>query len=118
MKKMTTLALVAIMTVAACTNDSSGAADVPQEPVSDPVITIADMEFQNGSITVEEGTTVTWVWDDAPMEHNVVFDDFESPLQAEGIYTHTFEETGVFDYHCEPHPFMTGTINVVEATDD
>ena len=52
------------------------------------MITIADMEFENGTVTIVEGTTVTWVWDDAPMEHNVVFDDFESPLQAEGTFAH------------------------------
>jgi plastocyanin len=49
------------------------------------------------------------------MQHNVVLDDFESPLQSSGTYEHTFEEPGTFDYHCQPHPFMTGTIFVVAA---
>ena len=115
--KITVTAILMALVVAACGGQSGGdSADTPSStPVENPVITIADMEFQNGSITVEAGTTVTWVWEDAPMQHNVVFDDVESPLQAEGTWTHTFEEPGSFDYHCAPHPFMKGTITVVEA---
>lgn len=118
MKKLTILALVLALGACAGGNDDATADAAPsQEPVADPVITIADMEFQNGTVTVEEGTTVTWVWEDAPVQHNAVFDGFESPLQAEGTWTHTFEEAGTYDYHCQPHPFMTGTITVVEAGD-
>lgn len=120
MKKLMIIALLMTFGLAACVGGDDGGSAAPaepQEPVSDPVITIEDKEFKNGTVTVEEGTTVTWVWEDAPVEHNVVFDDFESPLQAEGSYTHTFEEAGSFDYHCAPHPFMTGTITVVEAGD-
>ncbi|MPZ54489.1 MAG: hypothetical protein GEU79_17465, partial [Acidimicrobiia bacterium] len=100
-------------------SDGGGAADdgaetASAEPVSDPTITITDMEFSGGTITVEAGTKVTWVWEDAPMEHNVHGDGFESPLQAEGTFTHTFNEVGTYDYQCDPHPFMTGTITVVE----
>jgi plastocyanin len=111
MKTLITLTLVLVL--AACSGDDA----TPQpsaDPVADPVVTIRDMEFVGGTVTVEAGTTVTWVWEDAPMEHNVVFDGFESPLQAEGTYRHTFEEAGTFDYDCGPHPFMTGTITVVE----
>lgn len=111
--KRTIIALVLALALAACA-DGTDTAPVPQEPIDDPVVTISDMEYQNGTITVERGTTVTWGWEDAPVEHNVVFDGFESPLQAEGTFTHTFEETGSFEYHCSPHPFMTGTITVVE----
>lgn len=111
----TLTAILLALVLAACADGDSKEAAPSAEPVSDPVITIADMEFQNGTVTVEEGTTVTWVWEDAPVEHNVVFDGFESPLQAEGTYTHTFEEAGTFDYHCQPHPFMEGTITVVAS---
>lgn len=73
------------------------------------------MEFQDGTITVEAGTTVTWVWEDS-MKHNVHGDGFESPLQSEGTFTRTFDEVGTYAYRCDPHSFMTGTITVVEAT--
>ena len=109
-------ALLALsLMLAACANGADSAPETPEAPVEDPVVTIADMEFQNGNVTVEVGTTVTWVWEDAPIEHNVVFDSFESPLQAEGTFTHSFDEPGTYDYHCAPHPFMKGTITVVES---
>jgi plastocyanin len=110
----TLIALALAVALAACSGDDATPQPSP-DPVADPVVTIRGMEFVGGTITVETGTTVTWVWEDAPMEHNVVFDGFESPLQAEGTFSHTFEEVGTFDYECGPHPFMTGTITVVEA---
>jgi plastocyanin len=120
MKRQMILAATIAVALAACVGmpEDEGRGDppdLPEQPIEDPVITIEDQEFKNGTVTIEEGTTVTWVWEDAPVEHNVVFDDFESPLQGEGTYTHTFDSVGVYEYHCEPHPFMTGTINVVDA---
>lgn len=114
MRRLTIILLAVVM--AACAGDGGGEPTAePGQPVANPVISIEDMSFANGTVTVEAGTTVTWEWNDGPMEHNVVFDDFESPLQSEGTYTHTFDEVGTFDYHCQPHPFMTGTIFVVES---
>ena len=33
-------------------------------------------------------------------------------LTPAATYTRTFNEAGDFDYHCAPHPFMTGTVVV------
>lgn len=115
MTTLKSLTILLLLILGACVGGDNTASIEPREPVDDPVVTIADMEFQNGTLTVEEGTTVTWVWEDAPVQHNVVADDFESPLQAEGTWTRTFEEAGTYQYHCAPHPFMTGTITVLEA---
>lgn len=117
MRRLALLVAAAAVALTACVDtDGDGPSQAAAAaPVDDPVITIEDMEFQNGTVTIVEGTTVTWVWNDAPMEHNVVFDDFESPLQAEGTFTHTFDEAGAYEYFCAPHPFMKGTITVVEA---
>lgn len=119
MKQVKILALAVAMALSLGACAGSGGSDNPGTagtPVDDPVITIENMEFVDGTVTIETGTTVTWVWNDGSMPHNVVFDGFESPLQSEGTYTHTFEEPGTFDYHCAPHPFMKGTVFVVEAS--
>lgn len=116
--KATLISLVAALALVACAGPSRGPTTTASaDPVSDPVVTVSGMAFQNGSVTVTAGTTVTWVWDDAPIEHNVVADDgsFESPLQSEGTWTHTFTEPGSFDYHCGPHPNMRGTITVIQG---
>lgn len=110
------LIMLAALGLAACAvGNGEGASAAPSEPVTDPVIAIENMEFVDGSVTVEAGTTVTWDWRDGPIEHSVVFDEVESPLQSEGTWSHTFTETGSYGYFCGPHPFMKGTITVVEA---
>lgn len=114
MKRVLTTTVMAL-TLGACVGGASPT-ELPAEPTPNPVITIADMQFVDGTVTVEAGTTVTWEWSDAPIEHNVVFDGFESPLQSEGTYTRTFDEVGVYPYRCRPHATMTGTINVVPAS--
>lgn len=71
--------------------------------------------FNSASLTVTEGTTVTWVNDDN-MLHTVTADDgsFHSgDIPVNGTYTRTFSSTGVYFYHCVYHMNMTGKITVV-----
>ena len=112
MKRLTIILAAVSLGLSACAE--GGETAQPGTPVTAPVIMIEDMSFVDGTVTVEAGTTVTWQWNDGSMQHNVVFDEFESPLQAEGTFTHTFEEPGTYQYHCQPHPFMEGTVFVVE----
>jgi plastocyanin len=118
-----TMVLLVVMgsALGACAQPEGGPETTASpDPVDDPVITIEDMAFQGGSVTVVAGTTVTWVWEDAPIQHDVVSDEglFESPLQAQGEWSHTFAEPGSFPYHCQPHPHMTGTVTVVPPDDE
>ena len=40
---------------------------------------------------------------------------FKSPeLTFNGAFSFTFNETGEFEFYCEPHPFMIGKIIVVD----
>ncbi len=72
------------------------------------------------SITVNVGETVTWVFDDNGMAHDVnglggdAKGKLRSPLKKSGTYTYTFTEPGTYDYTCTPHPEMRGTV-VVET---
>lgn len=70
-------------------------------------------------IRVKKGTTVTWTnKDDA--KHDVTPDmptaEFkEGPLFGKGeTYSMTFNVAGTYSYHCSPHPYMKGTIEVTE----
>jgi surface protein len=73
----------------------------------------------DASLTIEPGDTVEWIWIDTG-QHNVVntanaVETFDSGLlQGVGtIFSHTFTEIGVNDYHCTPHnDNMFGTITV------
>lgn len=75
--------------------------------------------FSPPVIQIERGTTVTWAFaevdeDGQPVEHNVVFETANSPIQATGTYELTFNEPGVYGYVCTLHPFMEGTVIVTD----
>ncbi len=78
-------------------------------------VTIASYAFGPSTITIKAGTTVTWTNNDA-VSHTVTVDSGDgpkSPLFARGgTYTYTFAKAGTFTYHCEPHPYMKGTVVV------
>jgi plastocyanin len=80
-----------------------------------------DFAFSPEELTVDAGTTVTFVWDSDT--HNVVPtsqpDDAdwagEEEIKNSGHeYEHTFEVAGTYEYVCEPHEAsgMAGTIVV------
>lgn len=78
---------------------------------------IVDFDFAMPDITIKKGTTITWTNQDEA-RHNVVATSGNGPkseLLAMGeSYSYTFETVGKVTYICEPHPYMKGTINVVE----
>jgi plastocyanin len=93
-------------------------------PVNSPIIgatvaivAIRNFGFHPQTLTVKPGTTVTWVncepqgIDAHTTTSNTAV--WDSPfLEPGATYSHTFEQAGSFDYHCEPHPFMEGAVVV------
>ncbi len=73
--------------------------------------------YSPSNITVKKGTTVTWTNQDT-IKHNVMSDSgstLSSPYLAKGeSWSYTFNTVGTFSYHCVPHPWMKGTVTVVE----
>jgi len=115
MRRNTTMTWAAVLAVvvslAACVADTPSA----PPPASDsPTITIQDQKLDSNHVTVEAGDTVTWVWDDGDMPHDVSGNGFKSEIQAEGTFSHTFEEVGAYPYFCTLHSGMKGTVTVVE----
>jgi len=77
--------------------------------------------FLPSDVTVSVGDTVTWT-NDSSVIHTVTSgnpDDgpdgvFDSSIVMSGdTFTHTFTETGQYEYFCSIHPWMTGTVVVV-----
>ena len=65
-------------------------------------------------MNVTPGTTVCWT-NRGTASHTVTSNTgaFGSPLLAQNeTFSFTFTQEGSFAYHCEPHQFMTGTVNV------
>ncbi len=72
------------------------------------------------TVVIGINNTITWInEDDAP--HSVTPDHREYQFGSLGViksgesYSYTFENVGVFPYHMEPHPWMTGTVIVLDS---
>lgn len=82
------------------------------------VIFIRDFTFIPQQVSIKRGTRVTWVnCEDASADAHTSTSDtgvWDSPRLAQGeVFSRTFNDAGtVLIYHCSPHPFMKGTINV------
>jgi plastocyanin len=78
-------------------------------------VTMKDIKFNPGSVTVKKGGTVTWTNDDS-VGHDVTADSFKSGdaggIQSGQTFKHTFDKAGTFKYVCTVHPGMEGTVVV------
>ena len=77
-------------------------------------VSIKGFAFSVNSLSVKPGTTVTWTNNDATT-HTVTADDasFDSGNVAPGAsFSHTFNSTGTFAYHCSIHTTMTAKVVV------
>lgn len=86
--------------------------------VSAASVSIKNMAFNPGSVSVTTGATVTWTNSDTTI-HTVTADDgsFNSGNIAVGAtYNKVFSTAGTFSYHCTLHPEMTGKVVVTVAT--
>lgn len=98
-------------------NETNSQEEVTQDP---DAVVIENYAFSPANITVKKGTTVTWTNKDT-VEHNVEFDeaptdgDKAGPMLGKGeTYSFTFNAVGTYSYICTPHPYMKGTVTVVE----
>ena len=75
---------------------------------------IEDFLFQPGRLEVTTGTTIVWV-NNGQVMHTVSAEDrsFDSgPIEPGKQRGLTFTRPGTFPFHCTPHPFMRGVIEV------
>jgi plastocyanin len=81
-------------------------------------VSIQDFFFSPADVTVEPGTTVTWV-NEGTVPHTVTSDDgqFDSGVLMPGdSYTVMFKGQGTITYHCAIHPSMSGSVTVGTPT--
>ena len=81
------------------------------------IVAIQNFGFHPNSITVPVGATVTWVnCEPSGTEPHTTTSStgvWNSPdLNPGDRFSHTFPAGGVFPYHCTPHPFMLGEVDV------
>ncbi len=108
--KVALAGLLALGLSACGTGDASPAATAGDN--DGRTVVIEDLAFAPETLTVEAGDTVTWVWKDGSIKHDVSGDDFASEVMSEGTFRNRFDDPGTYDYVCTLHPNMTGTIEV------
>ena len=87
--------------------------------VSRPGCEESDRCYIPSKITVEKGTTVTWLNEDSAF-HSVTSGFYDEPTELFDSghmdpfesFTYTFSESGVYDYYCTLHPWMEAQVIV------
>jgi len=100
----------------------AGAQQQPQDMMAQTTpkmwsVDIEDFDFEPADVAIQPGDTVMWV-NRGNTPHTVTSDDglFDSEVLNPGeSFMFTFPEAGTFSYHCEIHPFMTGSVSVGAA---
>ncbi len=125
---VTVLGLVAMLVMVSCSANPAATQAATQALNTEPTmaspasettaqINISGFAFDPPTLTVKEGTTVTWTNND-PTIHTVTSDTgvFDSGDLAQGAtFSYTFTTAGTYAYHCTPHHArMSGTIIVTK----
>jgi plastocyanin len=111
--QLATLSLVALLVFA------PSAWAQGQEEVT---VRMEDNFFEPANITIEPGTTVTWVQSGDNPHTTTSYDGLWDSGMIEGgsggTFSFTFEEPGTFDYFCIPHESlgMIGSVTVTGST--
>ncbi len=66
-------------------------------------VTLKNIAFHPGNLSINRGDSVTWLWRDGEVEHNVTGHGFHSRTQSSGSFTVRFTHSGTFNYHCTIH---------------
>src|SRR5918992_4773813 len=85
-------------------------------------VSMEDNYFDQPNITIEPGTTVTWVQNGQNPHTTTSYDGLWDSGIVEGgsggTFSFTFEEPGTYDYFCIPHEDlgMVGSVTVTGGT--
>jgi plastocyanin len=78
-------------------------------------VEIKNFSFSPAEITINKGDTIVWQNNDSA-SHTITSDsgnELDSgTIPSNGKYSHTFNSTGTFDYHCSIHASMIGKVIV------
>ena len=108
-------AIIGTAVCAGVTLQGSSFAGEPAAPaMAERKIRIANHKYDRPTLTIPAGTTVTWINKDEHL-HSVVSRSqaFGSPaLKTDETYSYRFTRLGEYEYFCNIHPLMVGTVVV------
>lgn len=87
----------------------------PPATVQTFAVEISGFAFNPKTITINKGDTIKWTNKDST-NHPIISDtgnEIDSGnLVKDATYSHTFNNTGTYNYHCQIHTSMKGTVIV------
>ena len=118
MKKIIFLLIIAVLVVAlfGCSKQENKQEDSAPVKVSESFdIEIRDFSFSQNEHRVFAGDTVTWINEDNAL--HTVTSNTGNELNSEALekgqkYSHTFLESGIYEYYCGFHPRMKAKVIV------
>ncbi|MCW2844489.1 MAG: blue (type 1) copper domain protein [Nocardioides sp.] len=94
----------------------AGVAVLPSSPAAatDATVTVANMTFSPGTVTVTLGGTVTWHFADSMAHTTTSGQGFwnSGPKSSGQSFARAFSSAGSYGYICSIHPSMHGTVKV------
>ena len=91
--------------------------EVEQEKEYNPKtvhVSIVGYAYSPSQVIISKGDTVIWTNQDS-VRHDINGDGIESSLLSKGeTFSMTFNKAGTYNYICTPHPYMKGSVIVVE----
>jgi plastocyanin len=102
------LALIACIAIAAPAAALAGAGQTTTlasagQTANSHTVVLQGLRFHPSTITIKRGESVTWVWRDGNIAHNVTGPGFRSRTQLHGSFTVRFTHPGTFNYRCTIH---------------
>jgi plastocyanin len=112
------LGLLATIALVGCAGASSAPSATPQPSPTSVAISIKGFAFNPNQPSVTKGTTITWTNDDSAT-HTVTSGvpgtpsgKFDQRVEAGKTFTFTFTDTGTYEFFCNIHNSMRGTVTV------
>jgi plastocyanin len=95
---------------------TSGSGSSSANGGSPATVSVRNLAFTPAAVTVAAGGRVVWRFQDGDVPHTVTADanSFGSAPNGltSGTFEHGFGRAGTYDYHCDFHPTMKGTVTV------
>ena len=108
--------ILAIALISGCSQYGKQAQDNSQQKkAAENAVDISDFAFNPQELIIQKSATIVWTNKDSA-RHTVTSDSGSELgskiLSTGGSYSHTFSQTGTFEYHCDIHKGMKGKIIV------
>lgn len=107
-KAVAALAAIAVAGTAAIPAGALGGAHA----ASGHTVVLMHNRYLPGTVSIHRGDSVTWLWRDGGVLHNVIARSFRSRTVTHGSFTVRFTRSGTYTYTCTVHAHMNGKVIV------